>query len=337
MLEHAPIDVAALAPFAAMSRAELAKLVGQGDTFTSQDLQSRTLFGDYTVDGAVMNVSGYNEWLSRLTRRIGQALSGPLPGGNRVPDHLRRPYLQTGSEQLAAALDDYVREHLFGERFDPFVDEGWRLLLLQPVVDHVVKVFALALVESEEHHTLGEVEVRHRHLSEAPRLMVRESSSLAVRKCIYERLPYPPRNGGLERAFIEWADADAGIEAFCKVHEHRHDFVRLRYVKDDGLAAFYSPDFLVRTADAVYLVETKAQEQVAHPNVQRKLRAAVAWCERINALPPERRGGRRWRYALVGESLFHDWRDKDARLADLLDYARIRPVAGRETQAALPL
>ncbi len=336
-LAHAPIDVAALAPFTAMGRAELARLVGQGDTFASQDLQSRTLFGSYTVDGAVMNVSGYNEWLSRMTRRIGQALSGPLPKGGRAADHVRDPYLQVGTEQLAAALDDYVRERLFGPAFEPFQDEQWRLLLLQPVVDHAVKVFALALVRSEEHHALGETEVRHRRLSEVPKLMVRESSSLAVRKCVYERLPYPARSGGLERAFIVWADADAGIEAFCKVHEQRHDFARLRYVRDDGLAAFYSPDFLVRTAEAVFLVETKAQQQVAHPNVQRKLRAAAAWCARINALPDDRRGGRVWHYALVGEELFFEFRDKNARLAELLDYARVRPAASREAQQTLAL
>ncbi len=44
-------------------------LLGQGDMFMSQDLQSSTFFGDYRVVGAVMNVSGYNDFLSRLTRR----------------------------------------------------------------------------------------------------------------------------------------------------------------------------------------------------------------------------------------------------------------------------
>src|SRR6185312_15465196 len=55
-LDHLPIDPAGLAPFGAMSRAALKELVGKGDTFTSHDLQSSTLFGDYRVDGAVMNV-----------------------------------------------------------------------------------------------------------------------------------------------------------------------------------------------------------------------------------------------------------------------------------------
>jgi type III restriction enzyme len=336
-LEHQPIDVQALAPFSAMSRARLAGLLGKGDTFTSQDLQSNTLFGDYRVDGAAMNVSGYNELLSRLTRRVSQALNQPLPRGNRVSPRMERPYLQVHTAALATALDEYIRERLFDESFEPFEDEGWRLLLLQPVVEHIVRVFGLALLQSEERGLVGETEVRHRRLSEVPKLMVRESASLEVAKCIYTRLPYPTRSGGLERAFIEWAQTDAGVEAFCKISENRHDFARLRYIKEDGLAAFYIPDFLVRTADGIYLVETKAQQQVIHANVQRKLKAAVTWCERINALPPDLRGERPWHYALVGESIFHDWRQKGARLVELLQFSRARPQVTVTAQAGLQL
>jgi hypothetical protein len=40
------------------------------------------------------------------------------------------------------------------------------------------------------------------------------------------------------------------------------------------LPAFYSPDFLVRAAGSIYLVETKAQGQLTSPNVLRKRKAA---------------------------------------------------------------
>jgi type III restriction enzyme len=163
-----------------------------------------------------------------------------------------------------------------------------------------------------------------RLLSEVARLPMRESCSLSVEKCVYERLAYPARNGGLERAFIEWAQADARIAAFCKVSETRHDFVRLRYVKADGLPAFYSLDFLARDRNgAAYLVETKATEQVNAPNVQRKLKAALTWCERVNNLPENHRQAT-WRYVLLAENVFHDWRDKQASLAELLAFARVR-------------
>ena len=125
------------------------------------------------------------------------------------------------------------------------------------------------------------------------------------------------------------------MQAFCKISENRHTFARLRYVKEDGLPAFYSPDFLVRTADAVYLAETKAQQQTAHPNVQRKLKAALAWCERINALTPEQRGGPPWHYVLLAENVVYQWQAKGARLAELLDYARLRPLANASLQTSL--
>jgi len=40
------------------------------------------------------------------------------------------------------------------------------------------------------------------------------------------------------------------------------------------------------------------------------------------------RGEREWRYALVGESIFFDWRGKGARLGELLAFARVRAPAG---------
>ncbi|MDO9453809.1 MAG: DEAD/DEAH box helicase family protein [Stagnimonas sp.] len=316
------IAVDKLTPFTHMGLPQLKGMLGKGDTFISHDLQSSTLFGDYRVNGAAMNVGGYNDYLSRLTRRIQQALSQPLKG-NRVSSTMQLPHLQVNPAYLTACIDDYIRRVLFGASFEPLEDENWRLLLLQPVLDHVVKHLALALIEAENVELDGEAEVSQRFLSEVTHLPMRESCSLLVQKCIYERLAFPARSGGLERAFIEWANVDASIEAFCKVHEQKHSFVQLRYVKDDGLPGHYSPDFLVRTAERIYLVETKAQGQLNHPNVQRKCKAALNWCARLNGLAPEHRGDREWAYVLLGERAFAEWRSKHARLGELLAYARL--------------
>lgn len=333
--DHATLDVAALPAFTAMGVDQLKGLLGKGDTFVSQDLQSATLFGDYRVDGAVMNVGGYNDYLSRLTRRIGQALSEPLPKGNKVATHLAKPYMQVNTAELTGWLDDYIWTQLFGDAFNPLENENWRVLLLSPVVDHITKVFAVGLLEAEEKHTTGETEVHLRFLSEVKKLMVRESASVEVSKCVYTRLGWPSRNGGLERAFIHWAQADSQVLAFCKISENRHTFVRLRYVKEDGLPAFYSPDFLVRTEGAVYLVETKAQEQTQHPNVQRKRKAALAWVARINQLSEDQRQSPPWHYVLLGESVVYEWQGKGARLSELLDYARLRPLGHASLQQSL--
>ena len=333
--QHKQLDVTTLPAFTAMTADQLKGLLGKGDTFVSQDLQSATLFGDYRVDGAVMNVSGYNDYLSRLTRRISQALSSELPRNHKIATHLAKPYLQVHTADLTGWIDDYVWTQLFAGSFNPLEDENWRLLLLQPVLDHITQVLADGLRKSEQKHSTGQTEVHLRYLSEVPTLVVRESASVEVSKSIYTRLGWPSQSGGLERAFIHWAQADTQVLAFCKISENRHTFARLRYVKDDGLPAFYSPDFLVRTAGAVYLVETKSQEQTIHPNVQRKRKAALAWCERINNLTEELRRSPPWHYVLLGEAAVYEWQDKGARLAELLDYARIRPLGDVLLQQSL--
>lgn len=103
------------------------------------------------------------------------------------------------------------------------------------------------------------------------------------------------------------------------------------------MPAFCSPDFLVRCAGVVYLVETKAQGQVNTPNVQRKLKAASAWCERISGLPPASRDGRMWHYVLLAEHVLVDWRAQQGALAELLHFARITRGAWSGEQARLSL
>ncbi|KAI9549202.1 hypothetical protein GHT06_006615 [Daphnia sinensis] len=133
--------------------------------------------------------------------------------------------------------------------------------------------------------------------------MVRESASLEVSKCVYTRMGWPSRNGGLERAFIHWAQADTQVLAFCKISENRHTFARLRYVKDDGLPAFYSPDFLVRPQARCTWSKPKAKNK--HPPQRATEKSKPRWhgVERINNLTEEQRGGPPWHYVLLGEAV----------------------------------
>ena len=319
------IDIATLEPFTGFSLAQLKSIIGKGEKFISEDVQTSTRFGDYRVDGGVMTATGYNDYVARIVRRIGDLLSQPLTKSSKVfANQGQFPHMQVNKPQLAAWIDRYIRQQLFEPEFNPMADENWRLLLVDTVTEHIIKVTARKLLEAEETRAVGESEVAYRHLSEVERIAVRDTASVVVSKCIYSRLPYPSRSGGLEKAFIEMADRDGQVEALCKINEQKHDFVRLRYIKEDGLPAYYSPDFVVRTADTLYMAETKAQDQLAHPNVKRKRRAALAWCERINALPPEQRMGREWKYVLLGEASFYEWRNKGAAMPEMLNFATLR-------------
>lgn len=330
-LEDTQIDPTELEPFGSFSLDQLKSQLGHGEKFHSEDVQAKTRFGDYRVHGGVMTATGYNDYLARITRRITEAvtLTEATGSSKAFANASKFPYIQINRAELAEGIDGFIRQHLFRRDFEPLVDENWRVLLLDPVTEHIIKVWARAILEAEESVVVAGAEVAHRRLSEVPKLAMREGSSLAVEKAIYLRLPYPSRNGGLEQAFMETCERDGSVDAFCKINEQKHTFARLRYVKEDGLPAFYSPDFFVRVGHTIYLVETKAQGQLTSPNVLRKRKAAVAWCDRINALASEERSDAEWHYVLLGEDTFYGWRDKGGSMSDLLAFAKLRPVENK--------
>ena len=56
----------------------------------------------------------------------------------------------------------------------------------------------------------------------------------------------------------------------------------------------YHPDFVVETAKAKYICETKAANEMADETVQRKAKAALAWCEHASATDDKP-----WSYVLI--------------------------------------
>jgi type III restriction enzyme len=342
--EHREIPLESLPKWTGIGFEEIKKTLGSGERFHSVDVQSKTRFGDYRVTGGAMTATGYNDYLSRITKRIGELLSEPKASKRKTAaNETLMPYMQVRRHEIAALVDGYIKNRLFAKNendvLDPLADENWRVLLIDPVVTHIVQAVSNRLMEAQEQvvRPEDETQVTHRYLSETPKLPMRESASLAVNKCIYERLPFPSRSGNLERAFIEFSDRDSTVTAFCKVHEQKHDFLRLRYLKHDGAPGYYHPDFLVMTADKIYLVETKATDQTSHPNVKRKQKAAHAWCERINQLPSKDRMDMAWHYALIGEDFFYNWRDRGASMEDILEQARVRPLDNPNQQLGLGL
>jgi type III restriction enzyme len=60
----------------------------------------------------------------------------------------------------------------------------------------------------------------------------------------------------------------------------------------------YIPDFAAETQDAVYMIETKAENQLSSPEVQNKKKAAEAWCGYASAHNAEN-NGKPWKYLLI--------------------------------------
>jgi type III restriction enzyme len=124
----------------------------------------------------------------------------------------------------------------------------------------------------------------------------------------------------LEKEFIVFVDSDAAVASFIKILDYAHEFARILYMREDWQPATYIPDFLVRIGETIYMVETKAEANLSHPNVTRKRLGAIDWIEAVNRLKPEQRQGCIWKYVLLGERTFYDLRSKGASTQEILEY-----------------
>lgn len=166
------------------------------------------------------------------------------------------------------------------------------------------------------------VVVKH-WFSEVSELKMREKYCLDLQKTIYEKQSYPSNKGGFEKKFMEFANSHTDTIAFVKINEHRHEFAKIFYVRADGFLAQYSPDFLVKTQNGIYIVETKAEEHLSVENVKQKKKAAVDWCKRINSLKPEDRMESEWSYILLGEVTFESMKDNGASPSEMFEFCKV--------------
>ena len=83
------------------------------------------------------------------------------------------------------------------------------------------------------------------------------------------------------------------------------------YYKRGSEQPEYVPDFVVETAACIYMVETKARDDLSDPEVLAKAEAAVQWCRHASTHAADV-GGKPWKYLLVP----HDAVQEAMRLVD---------------------
>ena len=115
---------------------------------------------------------------------------------------------------------------------------------------------------------------------------------LTAKKTVFNLVPC---DSPLEERFVRWLDDRASdVLAFAKNEAAVH--FEIPYVSAGGGVRYYRPDFLIRTPQAMYVVETKGLETLEVP---RKDQRMARWCQDATALT-----GQDWRYVKVTEALF---------------------------------
>ena len=208
--------------------------------------------------------------------------------------------------EIAGLTDEYVTHRLFSQEIDFSRPENYQVLNFTLVFDHVVENVRRAILKATEE---AQYEVRRgvwRRLSDVDKVYVRESRSVETDRSIYPRLAYAVKGGGFERDFMgETLNTSSEVLAYAKL-DRKHKVV-IPYRDPDAIYREYEIDFIVKTPEVVYLVETKADKDIDLPVVAIKARAAQAWCDNASGIEPpdDLPQPTDWEYLLISEKLFH--------------------------------
>jgi type III restriction enzyme len=230
--------------------------------------------------------------------------------------------------EMLEVVEQVAVKHLFPRSdFDPLNrEDDARVLRTNEVTQHLRKQ-----LEDARDHWLSEVQKAHPAEigvsgwgwgsnpeldGRVPALRGREPRCIANARCVFPTIFETAQGGGFERAFIEQVLEKSGeVLAWFKPLERRHSLC-LSYRTRFGELSRYWPDFLVRTSDTMWLIETKAQRDQESTVVWDKARASLEWCRtasqvappavHLNGMPWSQPAP--WRYAI----LFEDQWKRDA-------------------------
>ena len=219
----------------------------------------------------------------------------------------KTPTISAKQAEIAEIIDTYVSERCFGECIDFPKPENYPILNYQPVFDHIVETISTAIIKLIKGYGFEVKKGIWGKLSDVPRIMLRESKSVETDRSIYPRLGYQSKGGGFERDFMmDVLNPSTEVLSYAKL-DRRHR-LKIPYRDYTGILRNYEVDFLVKTADKLYLVETKAAKDIDSQNVAVKTRAAVSWCEQASVVSPpdEYNQPQAWEYLILSEGLFKD-------------------------------
>ena len=244
--------------------------------YTARDILTTEVVEEAEIERAFpADAAGYLNVLARLVLR-----------------ECRLANLADGFAKLAPLMKRYIETRMFTE--EASMDER-RVMVRLNTGDakqllfrrFVIAIRALAIVEREVESTGERIRV-----SETKPYATTRRLKVEAERTVFNLVPC---DSELEKRFAQWLDARAAdVLAFAK-NEPAVGF-HVPYMSPSGGLRFYRPDFVVRTADAAWVVETKGLETIEVP---RKDQRMAAWCRSASDLT-----GEDWRYLKVTEALF---------------------------------
>jgi type III restriction enzyme len=236
------------------------------------------------------NVFSYNMFLSKASHAVAEEGKTSILSGHFA--------------EIAALIDEYVSRHLFRQEIN-FVDPKNCIVLNYVLIfNFIVEEVRKAIL-----FKLGEIRYdyvgRWRKLSDITRLMLREKYSIETWKTIYTRQGFSAKGGGFEKNIISnLLEQSSEVLAYAKL-DKRHALL-IPYRDEFGILREYEVDFIIKTNDKTYLLETKSDKDLYEQTVLLKAKAAHSWClsaSRVSYIEDIKKLAN-WEYLVLSEGLF---------------------------------
>jgi type III restriction enzyme len=205
-------------------------------------------------------------------------------------------------ENIAGITKEYIKEKLFDKKLS-FGEEDLKKLNNAKVRVRLIEVFVERINEltaiSEDIELMGE-DLRASAIKPFP-------WSKEVFEAQKTVLNFTPVENKLEGQFIRLLDNDDDVLSFIKNHQQTINF-RISYIDTNGFVRSYIPDFIAKTKDTTWVLETKGLVDV---DVKFKDKRAEEWCKQVSKLT-----GEDWAYKRIDQSKFE--KGRFTRLEDLI-------------------
>ena len=99
------------------------------ECFYSEEMMIKTKVANYTITKDLFNIKKYNEFIVAMANII------------KTGKYSALLKIQPQKKHLLKTLDNYIRTKLFGEPFDPCINNNWQVLMIAKVgiIEHIIK------------------------------------------------------------------------------------------------------------------------------------------------------------------------------------------------------
>lgn len=188
---------------------------------------------------------------------------------------------------LVPLVKDYIIHHLFDSKFISEDVESVKKLNHILVREKIVEVFSQAVNELSQ--KIERVKLSYKFWVSQTQPFHTSEPVHPAKKTVFNQLPYP-KSGPFEQEFMQYLDGSDRVLAFTKIF--RNQPLYIPYHDFEGYLHYYLPDFVIKTEETMYLIETKGGLEPAE--VVLKDEAAKNWCQTVSQLT-----SKNWQYLKV--------------------------------------